>query len=208
MTQPTILLFLKAPRKGLVKTRLAKSIGDRGALGAYRNLVSKQIAEFDPSWPLNIHYTPVDAQAEMSDWLGSARSFIVQESGDLGKRLSAAINQHFQNQTGPVFLLGADCPWLNSVILKKASRAAVLSDVVIGPTHDGGYYLLGLNQNHPGLFEDIKWSSEEVFGQTIERAEGLGLSVASLPTLHDVDNLHEWTLAQNTFPELSVSEHK
>lgn len=199
---PTVLLFLKAPREGQVKTRLAKTIGTKDALAAYCKMATKQVEEIDPKWNKRIHYTPTDALSEMRNWLGCDRVYVAQNDGDLGTRLSTAVEQHFQNHAGPVFLIGADCPWLDSHVLQNAAKAISKSDIVIGPAHDGGYYLLGLNQSTPSLFEGIEWSTKKVFNQTIEQAKAANLSIVELSPLHDVDTIEEWTHAQQAFPEL------
>ncbi len=204
--KPTLGIFLKAPRRGEVKTRLAKTIGDSKALSAYRQLVERQMAILPSGWDTRIHYTPTNALQGMQSWLGSSYPYQAQSEGNLGQRLSQAVSLHFKNHATPLLLIGADCPWLDSPTLESAADALEHADVVLGPAHDGGYYLIGLNSNQPSLFDAIDWSTESVFLQTLERASKAGLSVFLLDPKHDVDSREEWELALSNFPELAPHE--
>lgn len=199
----TVLIFLKAPRAGRVKTRLARGIGSEAALRAYRKLAEKQLAAMDREWNVEVHYAPSDALQEMRVWLGESFTYVPQPEGDLGERLMSAVNRHFRRSRGPLLLVGADCPWLDSGCLTAAFEALVTCDVAIGPTHDGGYYTLGLKGDNLSLFENIDWSTESVFQQTLERARAENLTVSTLEILHDVDTLAEWKQALQHFPDLN-----
>jgi hypothetical protein len=91
---------------------------------------------------------------------------------------------------GAVCLLNADSPTLPVAYLVAAATllAAPGDRIVLGPATDGGYYLIGMKRPHPGLFEGVAWSTDQVMAQTLERAESLGLGVALLPTWYDVDD--------------------
>lgn len=203
-TEKTVLIFLKAPRESTVKTRLAKSIGSAKALQAYRKMAEHQLAAIPEHWNASVCFTPSDARSEMETWLGPRNSYEEQAGGDLGERLVQAVRSHFQSGNGPLFLIGADCPWLGKKELESAAKLLETTDVVLGPAHDGGYYLLGIKQPHLSLFQSISWSSERVLEQTIQRARSHDLDIERLPKLHDVDTLEEWTLALEAFPQLRV----
>src|SRR4051812_48776845 len=91
MTTPTAALMLKAPIEGLVKTRLARSVGAAEATRIYRCLVEHQLAHIPRLWPTHIHFTPLDGEAEMRNWLGPAHTYSAQADGDLGQRLAFAM---------------------------------------------------------------------------------------------------------------------
>ncbi|MCH6257140.1 TIGR04282 family arsenosugar biosynthesis glycosyltransferase [Puniceicoccaceae bacterium K14] len=198
----TAIAFLKAPRKGTIKTRLAKTIGEEKALDAYRKMAERQLIEIPSNWATEIYFTPRDALTEMQAWLGKQHTFRPQAEGDLGARLSAAVKTHFEDSESQLFLLGADCPWLNHEIFELAVKGLESSDMVVGPTYDGGYYLLGIKNWHRTLFENISWSTDLVLTQTLEKADTLNLSVEKLPEMHDVDTSTEWELARKQFSGL------
>ncbi|MEO0794530.1 MAG: TIGR04282 family arsenosugar biosynthesis glycosyltransferase [Verrucomicrobiota bacterium] len=196
MSEPAthVALMLKAPRPGLVKTRLAADLegGNDEAVAIYRRLVEHQWAQLPPSWLRNIHYAPADAEAEFRAWLPGADSYQAQPAGDLGARLIAAAQRALDQGAHKVFLMGADCPGLVTPYLQEADRFLDSKDFVIGPARDGGYTLLGLKATLPSLFEDMPWSTEKVFDETITRANQAGWHGMSLSTLEDVDDLDSW----------------
>lgn len=198
---PTVALMLKAPVPGRVKTRLAADIGEEEACLAYRRLVEHQIGQIPVGWRIEVHVDPPDAGAVMQAWLGSRPVYVPQPEGDLGVRLTAALNQGATAGTGPVgrfplIFLGGDCPYLDEAALAEAAKSLESHEVVLGPAVDGGYVLIGMNKPHPELFQGIEWSTERVLGQTLERARRAGLSVALLPEREDVDDLASWNRAE------------
>lgn len=200
--EATAIVFLKAPRIGTVKTRLAASIGPEMALAAYRSMATHQLGALPPDWTTEVYYTPRAAASEMHAWLGKDICYRLQSEGDLGDRLSAAVKSHFDKSSNYLFLLGADCPWLGTKELEQAAEQLVAADIVLGPAHDGGYYLLGIKENHRALFEEIAWSTGDVLEQTLERARSSHLSVHQLQPLNDVDTVEEWIMALRSFPHL------
>ena len=111
-----------------------------------------------------------------------------QHGNDLGERLEQAVTNAFAQGVERVIVIGTDCPDLNADVLIHGFRALEHSDVVIGQAEDGGYFLVGLNQNHPELFRDITWSTEHVLEQTIAKARSLKCSISVLAKLTDVDH--------------------
>ena len=189
-SSPAILSWLKAPRAGEVKTRLAQSIGPEAALKVYRSLVERQLGELPSGYPLEIHYTPSDALDEMRDWLGDEYVFHAQCEGELGIRLERAVADTFKRGAKSVICIGGDCPELNRVHLEQA--AAVLQsdyDVVFGPSEDGGYYLIGLNSPYPEVFQDIPWSTQATLEASLKKSSALNLRVKLLETLYDIDEI-------------------
>ena len=190
--ESTILVFLKAPRIGYVKTRLAQSIGLESALKIYRLLVERQLGELYPNTPIEVHYTPGDALEEMRDWLGSGYDFYSQCDGGLGLRLEYAVSHAFNRGAQSVICIGGDCPSLNRTHFTQTSLALQLdNDVVFGPSEDGGYYLIGLNEPHVELFRNISWSTATTLQESIQKSELLGLRMKLLETLYDIDEVDE-----------------
>lgn len=189
---PTVLLFLKAPRAGEVKTRLAAAIGPQDALKIYRSLAEAQLERVPRDWPVDILFTPTEALSEMQQWLGETRSYRPQANGNLGERLSLAVEQAFATGATSVLCIGADCPALDAAHLHQAAQAlANGADTVFGPAGDGGYYLIGLNQPETAIFKDIPWSTKNTLTASLEMANQLGLKAQLLEPLHDVDTIED-----------------
>lgn len=110
----------------------------------------------------------------------------VQSDGDLGNRMSSAFQTVLTMESKAV-IIGSDCPEINKETVEEAFMRLDSHDVVIGPTYDGGYYLIGMKAHHEELFNNIKWSSEDVYGSTIEAIERKGLSHFPLRKMHDLD---------------------
>ena len=189
---PVVVAMLKAPRAGMVKTRLAHSLGAPAATAIYRQLVEHQLRELPPTWPLEIHFAPAEAAADMRAWLGSRPHYEAQQGDDLGARLLAATASAFGRGARRVIVIGGDCPGLTRDLLEAAAAAAASADVVLGPAADGGYYLIGLRGPQPMLFTDIPWSTPDVFAITCQRVRAAGLALATLPVREDVDDLATW----------------
>ena len=189
-------LLLKAPREGEVKTRLARSIGAERATRIYCALVEHQLTQIPQAWRTVIHYTPSDAGDEMRSWLArfslNRHQFVSQPEGDLGCRLSSAMNHGFASGADRVLFLGGDCPGVTRSYLKEAEAALVETDMIIAPALDGGYVLLGLRKPITSIFEEIQWSSATVFSATLRRAIDAGLSFHCLAPLEDVDDLESY----------------
>jgi rSAM/selenodomain-associated transferase 1 len=186
---PALALFLKAPRSGTVKTRLASEIGDRRALRLYRVLVARTLAAVrEAGLEVTIWFTPPDAANEMRFWLGKW-DFRPQASGDLGARLAAAARAV---EPGRGWIaLGADCPRLGADHLREASVIVQRGEVVIGPSQDGGYYLIGGPTPLPDLFSGVPWSTSRVLEDTRARLEHAGVRWHELSVLRDVDTAED-----------------
>lgn len=189
----TIILMLKAPRPGFVKTRLALTLGNKKAAQIYRDLVNHQIAQIPDTFQTDIHFTPHLAETEMKQWLGSHLHYVPQTEGNLGERLTHAMLYSFKKSpSSPITFLGGDCPEIDSSTLQLANQKAKSHDIVIGPARDGGYYLITLNHPHPSIFEKIDWSTHKVLTQTLERIKEKKLSYFLLPEKEDIDDIHSY----------------
>lgn len=199
-TRATLLVFAKAPRPGEVKTRLANDMGPagspdfEGAAALYRRmgrLVVDNVAQAPVT--LTVCYDPPGAETEMRDWLGAAATrYWSQGEGDLGERLSRMFVRAFE-AAGPVVVIGTDTPAAGADTVARALAALDTADVVLGPSRDGGYYLLALRELRPALFAGISWSTESVLAETAARARALGLGVTFLEVETDVDTAGDLT---------------
>lgn len=187
---PTIAFMVKAPRPGLVKTRLARTFGRAQACAVYRWMVERQCAAFPQSWPVAVHFAPADAEGEMLTWLGSRYTFRPQSEGDLGARMIAAAGEAFaSDETSGLVLVGADCPTLECGDFEAVGRhLGAGADVVFGPATDGGYYLLGMKRLIPELFAGVPWSSPDTLSTSLRICQSLELCVAMLEAKEDVDD--------------------
>lgn len=190
-----VLIFLKAPRTGTVKTRLAAAIGAERACAIYRKMAEKQMDAAERfGGGLEIHYTPREAGDEMREWLGPNRDYFAQADGDLGVRMCRAMDDAFRRGARKVALIGADCPALTADRLEMAfarmrpGAGVEPADVVFGPAVDGGYYLIAVSRPTPILFEAIPWSSPDTLRFSRAAAARAGLVTSELPCEQDVDD--------------------
>ena len=186
-----VLLFLKAPEKGGVKTRLARTIGPEAALEIYRNFVLDTLAMLKKTGrPTIICYTPENAKKAVAQWLSGHNPFWPQTGTDLGERMAAAFTMAFSENYSRVLLMGTDIPGLPASVIQEAFDALARHPAVIGPTVDGGYYLIGFTKScfSPGCFHGIDWSTPRVFPQTMDRMRLNGVSCHILPQWRDIDD--------------------
>jgi uncharacterized protein len=198
-----ILLFVKFPEPGKVKTRLAANVGAERAAEIYRRLVAATCARLPlrNGDPVIVHFDPAERQRETEQWLAPLLRprevmFVAQCGGDLGARLTHAFAHAFESGMEKAVVIGTDCVELTASIFEKAFQSLDANDCAIGPTLDGGYYLLALKQAQPSLFADITWSSDQTLAQTLAHASAAVLSVALLPALRDVDTAGDWKIAE------------
>lgn len=197
----TVVVFAKAPRQGRVKTRLAADLGDEQALRAYRCFVddiAEMVGRLDTSIarPVSpvLAYTG-DADHEGFDAFRAAGfDFVEQGAGGLGERLARVTEACFERGAEKLVIIGTDSPTLGPRHFLKALSALEEHDVVLGPSFDGGYYLIGLAAAHTAVFEDIDWSTEHVFGQTLRRCRASSLLCESLEFWYDVDTFDDLKL--------------
>jgi rSAM/selenodomain-associated transferase 1 len=187
----TLVVFVKEPRSGTVKTRLAAAVGPEAAAGLYRTLVETVLEATTPmpgDYERLVFFDPPEARRALRQWLPGV-SLRAQAAGDLGERLADAFARAFGRGATRVVIVGSDAPGLTRVTALRAFAALGEADVVLGPADDGGYYLVGLRAPHPELVRDIDWSTPAVLQQTLERAASARLVVRQLERLRDVDTL-------------------
>lgn len=187
-----LLVFLRAPREGQVKTRLAREIGPVAALEAYRALLQRTLDAAADFGAVELRFTPADALPLVEPLLRPGWTAVAQGDGDLGGRLDSAFRDAFRDGFQRVMVVGSDCPEIGPEDLGLADERLSETDVVLGPAHDGGYWLLGLRRPAPFLFRDMPWSTPQVFAETVRRVEAAGLRLGRLRELADVDTAADW----------------
>ncbi|MEM7603468.1 MAG: TIGR04282 family arsenosugar biosynthesis glycosyltransferase, partial [Verrucomicrobiota bacterium] len=198
-----ILVFLKQPEIGQVKTRLAAGIGNEAAVAAYRQMVAQvlKMCRESGNGTLAIAFDPAEREVEIREWLNPYLQayfgeviWIPQIESDLGGRLEAAAAEVFRRvPNAALSIIGTDCVDLDRDLFDEVSdRLENDSDVVYGPTEDGGYYLVAMKSLQPSLFRDIPWSAENTLEVSLRAAVAKGLSTHLLPERIDVDTESEW----------------
>ncbi len=185
--RPLVVVFVKAPRLGAVKTRLARDIGQTAARRFYRETTAAVLARLarERRWDLVLAVTP-DRFARRGRWWPAALAREAQGSGDLGLRMARALRRH---PPRPCVVVGSDIPDLGPAHLRPAFSALAASDLVLGPAADGGYWLVGAR--NPALlarlFRGVRWSSSHTLADTLANLPA-GRRRALLETLEDVDS--------------------
>lgn len=185
-----LLLFVRNPELGKVKTRLAASIGPEKALEVYLKLLqhTKNITQ-DLDADKVVYYAERMAQEDL--WTNDIYRKGLQLEGELGEKMEAAFVVAFaQGYTG-VIIIGSDCPQLTQDLLEQAFEKLQTHDVVLGPAVDGGYYLLGMKKLQQAFFQNKRWSTEHVFADTMQDVARLQLSCFLLPRLTDIDHVED-----------------
>ena len=191
MPRDVLIIFVKAPRPGHVKTRIAEVIGPQPAADAYLALVGILIGNLRTLPNVEVRYTPDDAYLEIPQWVQPTWKTAPQGQGDLGGRLANAFREGFRNGADRVVIIGSDAPEISREDIEAAWSALDDQDLVLGPAEDGGYWLIGLKSEQPALFDGISWSSSAVFKETMDRARAGGLKVHLLRKLHDIDTIED-----------------
>ena len=184
-----VAVLAKAPIPGLAKTRLIPALGARGAARLQRQLTRQAVrTALGAGLGAVTLWCAPDAQHRFFRALRRTAGItcLVQASGDLGERMHTAFRLHCA--TGPLLLIGTDCPPLTAAHLRAAARCLLAGDdSVFYPAEDGGYVLVGLRQSQAGLFREMRWSTASVMAETRERARSASLQLRELETLWDLD---------------------
>ncbi len=188
----TILVYLKYPEPGRVKTRLAATLGAEHAAELYRTWIGHVLERMQPLRPKVRIVGAFDGAAEsaFAPWSGLVDAWWPQPAGELGARLDAGFKQHAAN--GPVFAIGTDCLELDAQRIQDAVASLQNFDTVFGPANDGGYYLVGMARYLSGFFEGIRWSSPDTLQDHLDRCRDKNWSVTLLPPLNDIDTEADW----------------
>jgi rSAM/selenodomain-associated transferase 1 len=189
-----VILFVKLPEKGKVKSRLAQCMNEDLVLLLYENMVLDTIDMLTRGrFPFRICFTPPDARDRIMEWLGQEYRSLPQTGDDLGDRMEGAFACVFAGEVEEALLIGSDIPGLTTDMIEEAFAALLANDAVIGPADDGGYYLIGFRKKsfEPDIFHDMAWSTGTVFRETLDKLHDVLLKVHVLPELTDVDTVED-----------------
>ena len=186
-TDRALIIFVRNPELGKVKTRLAAGIGDEAALKVYRKLLEKtRETALEVDAARYLFYADYVVRGDAFD--NQAFRKYAQSSGDLGVRMEYAFSIPIKAGIKSAVIIGSDCWDLNSMHIEQAFEALESNDFVLGPANDGGYYLLGMKKWERFLFPGMEWSTSGVRAETLRRIEEKGKSVKLLEELTDIDN--------------------
>jgi hypothetical protein len=189
-----VVLFVRAPQMGMVKTRLAKKVGAEIALDLHQKFTEDLINTLTSvGSTVSIYYHPSESRSQLIHWLGPSFGYYPQSGNDLGRRMEHAFCRSFEMGFNRVLLVGSDLPDLPVSFFHDAFTRLKTDDAVIGPSTDGGYYLIGFRDRtfFPEIFLNISWGSPLVLEQTLDRFREHRDSVHLLPPWRDIDDFED-----------------
>ncbi len=214
MSSTALILFGRYPHPGKVKTRLASTIGDEQAAGIYKACCEHLFVELENvggGVQRFFFFSEESDAALIEQWAPPSFSCLPQHGADLGERMKHASAYAFRTGFRRCIIIGTDVPDISAELIRRAIDALITSDLVIGPSHDGGYYLLGMNAYLPNLFDGIHWSSDRALADTLRTAHRLRLSSVLLPKLVDIDterDLQGWVHSRNMDISVPATSHQ
>ena len=183
-TEALLIIFTRNPEPGKVKTRLAKDVGDITAFKIYNFLLEHTVSVTrNLAVSKEVYYSGAIPQNDI--WEKEIFTKKLQQGEGLGKRMKDAFEEGFRNGYKNIIIIGSDLYDLQREDLEKAFQLLQDKDAVIGPATDGGYYLLGMNQLFPEVFEDKEWGTSSVLEDTLKDLKGK--NIALLEARNDVD---------------------
>ncbi|MFA5866720.1 MAG: TIGR04282 family arsenosugar biosynthesis glycosyltransferase [Actinomycetota bacterium] len=187
----SIGLFARYPTPGRVKTRLAASVGNDEAAAVYKECAELSVAAAREAINVKryVFCSDGDDISLMTEWIGPGFEYLAQDGIDLAGRLDSALAFMFSDGADKAIVASTDTPDLSADIINKALEALAAKDIVIGPARDGGYYLIGMKQRRPELFQNAVMGTDTVRREAEQRAAAHNLSVAVLGELHDIDTI-------------------
>lgn len=193
MIPTAVILFLRAPEKGKVKTRLSRDFGKGFVLDLYKAFVLDLLNEIEPGQPLFLFFHPMEKQFLLEQWLGRDYVCIGQQGKDLGQKMAHAFETVFDKGFDRAVLMGTDIPEMDKAGIRHAIKSLKQTDAVIGPSTDGGYYLIGLNRKvfSNFIFNHIQWSTPVVLDQTLAGLSDRFISYTLLEPLDDIDTVQD-----------------
>ena len=191
MNPPSLALFTKSPIPGKVKTRFLTHTSSETAAAIALQMIEDTVSQAAASWrgPISLHVSPDTSHPELRAI--AVRYNVVlctQSPGDLGQKMQFAICQGLESSSA-VTILGCDIPTISEDVLEYAFESLVKGSNIIGPSADGGFYMIGMQKCVPGLFEKITWSTDTVFEAVMAQSDELGTRFdVMLPCLNDIDS--------------------
>jgi rSAM/selenodomain-associated transferase 1 len=190
-----LVVVAKAPVPGEVKTRLVPYLTSEAAADLYRCFLQDRVMTLDTlrGVELAIAFTPADAREMFVPFSRNGIDLFCQKGRDLGERLNNILVEKLAGGYDAVSIIDSDTPDLPRWSIQESFKRLLSNqtDVVFGPCHDGGYYLVGMRRPHPELFDDIPWSTARVLSNTLEKAQKLGVKTDLLPWWNDLDTFED-----------------
>jgi rSAM/selenodomain-associated transferase 1 len=206
-----LVVVAKAPLPGKVKTRLIPHFTPEEAADLYRCFLEDRIIAMNSlkGVDLAIAYTPADAGDMFTPFRRNEFSLFSQKGKDLGQRLNSIFQEKLADGYDAVSIIDSDSPDLPASTVQESFKRLLSNqtDVVFGPCHDGGYYLVGMRKPHPELFYDIPWSTETVLANTLETAKKIGLKTNLLPWWNDLDTFEDLIVFYNKYKNQSFKSN-
>jgi hypothetical protein len=194
MDDRCLLFFVKNPDQGTVKSRLAASVGEQVARELYRNFILDMLSTIEThGFPLYICFHPADALGELKRLAGEHQRFLPQQGDDLGERMQGAFLHVFAMQCNRVVLVGSDIPDLPADIIAEAFAFLEAVECVLGPSSDGGYYLIGFNRQGflHSVFTGLPWGTPVILTRTLSILKQHRRTVHLLPRRSDIDTVED-----------------
>lgn len=193
-----LIIMAKHPRLKAIHSSLARTLGEEVASEFHRLSAERLFLELErllPPVQRYLFYAGNEEESTLRSWTGNQFLYEAQIGRDRGERLQHALATIFARHATKAIVVGTDTPDLTAGLIDEALHLLDNYDVVIGPDHSGGYYLLGLKALHRELFHNVPWGTSRVYGHTLRMIKALDLSLAFLPVLIDVnteDDLRRW----------------
>lgn len=198
MVKVCVIVFAKNPVPNQVKTRLVPTLSPEQAATLYTAFFTDgcEVLAKLLGVDIIIAYTPAEARSDLQALIGDDVLYIPQTGADLGERLASATQWATEQGYTKIVLVGSDSPTLPIAYVSKAFTLLDSRDVAIGPSTDGGYYLIGFSATNiattvPFIFEEIAWSTADVFQQTVARIQSLKATIGLLPPWYDIDTAED-----------------
>lgn len=208
-----VIVFAKNPIPNHVKTRLIPRLSAEQAAALYRAFLTdwcETLSELS-TIDLIVAYTPEGSQDNLQNIIGDAVTYIPQIGDGLGERLTSATHWASDEGYEKIIITGSDSPTLPLTYISQTVDALDTCDIVVGPSVDGGYYLIGFSTQNitaivPTIYEGIAWSTKNVFQQTVERIYRINVKLRLLPVWYDVDTPEDLDFLQAHLSALRLAE--
>ncbi|MEZ5660246.1 MAG: TIGR04282 family arsenosugar biosynthesis glycosyltransferase [Burkholderiaceae bacterium] len=209
-----VILFAREPRLGRVKQRLARDLGETATLTAYRRMVERGLRladRFTRSRPGCRLYVALEGHCDDPGSLAARAGALGarverQVGGGLGRRMLACLQHAQRDGAARMLLMGCDCPSARAGDLRAALDTLIDHDLVLAPTVDGGYWLIGVREPEPSLFRAMPWGEDTVAARTLSVVQGLGWRSLCLPLREDIDDIGAWRRWQSERAQRGLAE--
>ena len=209
-TAKLLVVVAKEPVPGKVKTRFYPALSPIDAAGLYRCFLLDRIAGVSALTGIDIAiaYTPEEARKTFAEFALGGFELFAQRGKNLGERLHNIFLDKFDLGYSAVSIVDSDSPDLPKALMEDSFQLLLTrqAEVVFGPCHDGGYYLVGMRRSHPELFRNIPWSTDNVLSTSLEKARKLGIHVKLLTLWNDLDTFEDLLAFYNKYKNRRLSD--